>query len=364
MTTTDRAAVPSRLLTWHPGWLGVVLGTGGAAVASLSDPVGSTDLDTWIGTVLTAIAVVLLPVLAIPYLLRVRRHRHAVAADLAHPGVGALFGTLPASLLIVGLALAMLAVQGHLPAAATAWAALVLLLAGVAGALLVGVEFFSRVVAAEQTPPAAMSGAWFIPIVVLVLVPSVVARLALLQPSWATTGAVLAAGAAWGAGVMLFLVLAPILAWRLVTAPAPPVHMAATWWIWLAPAGAGGLGAIALSRLTARVVAGPVADVLPVAGLLLASVLWGFGTWWAIFAGRVLSRATRDNRGLPFHVGTWGFVFPTAAMAALTVELGRSWDVPLVSVIGSVWWVASVLVWVRVAVQTWSGVRRGTIFSR
>lgn len=364
MTTTDRVADPSRLLTWHPGWLGVVLGTGGAAVASLSDPVGSTDLDTWLGIAFTAIAVVLLPVLAVPYLLRARRHRHAVAADLTHPGVGALFGTLPASLLIVGLALAMLAVQGRLPATATAWTALALMLVGAVGALLVGVEFFSRIVRAEQTPPAAMSGAWFVPIVVLVLVPSVVVRLAVLEPSWATTGAVLGASAAWGAGFVLFLVLAPVLAWRLASASAPPPHMAATWWIWLAPAGAGGLGALALSRLTARVVGGPLADALPVAGLLLASVLWGFGTWWAIFAGRVLARLARDNRGLPFHVGTWGFVFPTAAMSALTVELGRSWDVPLVSVIGTVWWVACVLVWVRVAIQTWSGVRRGTIFSR
>lgn len=364
MSTTDAAAPPSRLLTWHPGWLGVVLGTGGAAVASLSDPVGATDLDTWLGMTFTAVAVVLLPLLAIPYLLRVRRHRHAVAADLTHPGVGALFGTLPASLLIVGLALSMLGVQGHLPAAATAWVSLVLVLSGVAGALLVGVEFFSRIVRAEQTPPAAMSGAWFIPIVVLVLVPSVVVRLALLEPSWSTTGAVLAATAAWGAGFLLFLVLAPVLAWRLATAPAPPAHMAATWWIWLAPAGAGGLGAIALARLTARVVGGPLADALPVAGLLLATVLWGFGTWWAMFAGRVLHRMARESDGLPFHVGTWGFVFPTAAMTALTVELGRSWDVPLVSVVGSVWWVACVLVWVRVAIQTWTGVRRGTIFSR
>lgn len=364
MSTTGVAPAPSRLQTWHPGWLGVVLGTGGAAVASLSDPVGSLDVDTWIGVGLTVVAVALLPVLLVPYVLRARRHRHAVAADISHPGTGALFGTLPAALLIVGLALAMLGVQGRLPAAATAWVALVLVLLGVLGALVVGVEFFGRVVRAEQTPPAAMSGAWFIPIVVLVLVPSVVARLAVLEPSWATTGAVLGATAAWGAGFVLFLVLAPVLAWRLVSAPAPPPAMAATWWIWLAPAGAGGLGVLALARLAARVVGGPAAEMLPTAGLLAAAVLWGFGTWWALFAGRVLRDLAREPGGLPFHVGSWGFVFPTAAMAALTVELGRSWDVPAVSVVGTVWWVACVLVWVRVAVQTWSGVRRGTIYSR
>jgi tellurite resistance protein TehA-like permease len=135
--------------TWHPGWLGVVLGTSGVAMASLMDPVGSTTADQVLGALLAAAATVLLVALAVPYVLRLRRHRNALLADLSHPGLGAMFGTVPAAMLIVGVTLAHLGVVGWLPPG-VAWISALLTILGVAGALLVGVEFFSRVVAAEQ----------------------------------------------------------------------------------------------------------------------------------------------------------------------------------------------------------------------
>jgi C4-dicarboxylate transporter/malic acid transport protein len=352
-----------RILTWHPGWLGVVLGTGGVAVASLVDPLGVTTADGVIGAVLTTVAVLLLVVLGVPYLLRARRHRHALLADLTHPGLGATFGTLPASLLIVSVALAQLGVLGWLPRQ-VAWLVAALLVAGVVGALAVGVEFFSRVARAPEVPAQAMTGSWFIPIVVLVLAPSATARLTLLEPTWATTTTVALSAALWGAGVVLFVLLAPILGWRLITVAPPAAAHAASWWIWLAPAGAGGLGVLALARLAARVLGGPATVALPSVALLAAVALWGFGTWWALFAGRVVRGTSRGAGGLPFTIGSWGFVFPTAAMAALTVELGRSWDSAPITVAGAAWWVAALAIWARLAWQTVAGVRDGSIFLR
>ena len=349
--------------TWHPGWLGIVLGTSGVALASLVDPVGSTTADQVLGAVLAAAATVLLVVLAVPYVQRMRRHRHAVLADLSHPGIGAMFGTVPAATLIVGVTLAQLGVVGWLPAG-VAWIAALLTVLGVAGALVVGVEFFSRVVAAEQVPVGALNGAWFIPLVVLVLVPSAVARILLLQPSWATSTAVAASAASWGAGMLLFLLLAPVLAWRLLTGPPPVPAQAAGWWIWLAPAGAGGLGAIALSRMAGVVAPGGSAPALTTAGLLAATALWGFGVWWALLAGRVLRTVATTHGGLGFHLGSWGFVFPTAALAALTIELGRSWSSPVLSVVGALLWVAALAVWGRLAFQTVKGLRDRTLLER
>lgn len=342
--------------TWHPGWLGVVLGTSGVALASLVDPVGPTTADQVLGALLAAAATLLLIALAVPYVLRLRRHRHALLADLSHPGLGAMFGTVPAAMLIVGVTLAQLGVVGWLPAD-VAWISALLTILGVAGALVIGVEFFSRVVAAEQVPVGAMSGAWFIPLVVLVLVSSAVARILLLQPSWATSTAVAASAASWGAGMLLFLILAPVLAWRLLTGPPPVPAQAAGWWIWLAPAGAGGLGAIALSRMAGLVAPAGSAPAVATTGLLSATVLWGFGAWWALLAGRVLRRVSTTNGGLGFHPGSWGFVFPTAAMAALTVELGRSWSSSFLSVTGAVFWLVSLAIWARLAFQTVAAVR-------
>jgi len=163
---------------------------------------------------------------------------------------------------------------------------------------------------------------------------------------------------------MLFLLLAPVIAWRLITSPTPPAQQAATWWVWLAPAGAGGLGVLAASRLAAANIGGAASDVLPAVGLLGATAIWGFGAWWSVFAGRVLVTTSRQGGGLPFHLGSWGFAFPTAAMTALTVELGRSWSAPVVSVLGAVGFVATLLVWVVLATQTVAATRAGRVFAR
>ena len=353
---------PSRIATWHPGWMGVVLGTGGAAVASLVDPMPGTTLDDVVGAVLTALATLGL-LLLIPYAVRLRRYRDAAVTDLANPGLGAMYGTAPAALLIVGVALAQLGGLGRLPRG-VAWVSITLVGLGVLLALMVGIAFFARVVAHEQLPVPAMSGAWFIPIVVLVLVPSGIARSVALQPAWGTSTALALAAAAWGAGIVLFLLLGPVIAWRLITSPPPPAHMAPSWWIWLAPAGAGGLGAIALARLSVRVLGDPVAGIAPTLGLVGASALWGFAVWWGLFAGTVVRRTSRANGGLPFHLGSWGFAFPTAAVAALTVELGHGWDSPLLSVLGALAWAATLTVWARLAWQTSRGAASGAVFAR
>lgn len=361
---TDAAAATSaartdRLRGWHPGWTGVALGTAGTALASLLDPLPGTSVDTAVGVALTVVAVALLGLL-VPLAMRARRHRDAASADLANPGLGALYGTAPAALLVVAVALAQLGVLDLLPAG-VAWVALAVLLVGVVATMLVALAFFGSVVEHEQLPVAAITGAWFVPIVALVLVPSVVARLALLQPEWASSTLVAAAVATWGAGFLLFLLLAPVVAWRLLTAPAPPPQAAASWWIWLAPAGAGGLGLLASSRLSAAALATPEIATM---GLVAATGLWGFAVWWALFAGYHLRSVSRRNGGLPFHLGSWGFAFPTAAVTALTLELGRAWDSPLLAVVGGIGWAATVIIWLVLAVQTGRGVRDGSVFHR
>jgi tellurite resistance protein TehA-like permease len=357
-------APTSTVAGWHPGWTGVALGTAGVAAAGLADPLPDASIDTWIGAASALVATVVTVVLGTALAVRVVRHRDRAALDLANPGLGAQYGTGPAALLVLAIAWAQVALLGWLPSW-TAWAIAVVLLAGVLSAVYVGVAFFHRVVARDEVPLAAISGAWFIPIVVLVLVPSVVVRLMLLRPDWGTTTVLAGAAAAWGAGVMLFLVLAPIIGWRLLTGPAPAAHQAPSWWIWLAPAGAGGLGAIALSRAAALVIRNDsVTAVLPLLGLLAGTALWGFGLWWSVLAGRAVLASRASAGGLPFHLGTWGFVFPSAAMTLLTVELGRSWSSSAITVLGAAMWVALVVLWVGVSWLTVRGLRDRTVLAR
>lgn len=359
------ASAPSSVLSsWHPGWTGVALGTAGVAAVGLADPIAGSQVDTVLGAVLALVATAVLVVLAVMLVARLLRHREHAARDLGNPGIGAQYGTGPAAVLVVALTWTQLALQGRLGAWSSTGAA-VLLVVGVALALVVGLRFFHGVVSRDEVPVAAITGAWFVPIVVLVLVPSVVTRLVLLQPAWASTTVLALAAAAWGAGLMLFVLLAPIVGWRLLTGPAPAAHAAPSWWIWLAPAGAGGVGAIALSRLAAVVVREPgVSAVLPVLGLLLGTAMWGFGLWWAALAARAVLSARAAAGGLPFHIGTWGFVFPSAAMTLLTVELGRSWDSSALAALGTALAAAVLLLWVAVSWLTLRGLRDRSILER
>jgi C4-dicarboxylate transporter/malic acid transport protein len=364
VTSAPTTAAGSALSTWHPGWTGVALGTAGVAAVGLADPVAGSQADTWLGAVVALVATLLLLVLGAVLVARLLRHREHAARDLGNPGIGAQYGTFPAAVLVVALTWTQLALQGRLGGWSATGAA-VLLVVGVVLALVVGLGFFHGVVSRDEIPVAAVTGAWFVPIVVLVLVPSIVTRLVLLQPGWASTTVLALTAAAWGAGLMLFLLLAPIVGWRLLTGPAQAAHAAPSWWIWLAPAGAGGVGAIALSRLAAGVVREPaVVSVLPVLGLLLGTAMWGFGLWWAALAARSVLTARAAAGGLPFHVGSWGFVFPSAAMTLLTIELGRSWDSGAMSVLGAVLAAAVLLLWVVVSWLTVRGLRDRSILER
>jgi len=212
--------------------------------------------------------------------------------------------------------------------------------------------------------PEVISGAWFIPSVVLVLVPSVAARLGLLTSSWHSAGVAVLATAAWGAGMVLFFVMAPVIAWRLITSNAPPAQQAGSLWIWLAPAGAGGLGLLAITRLAATLSSDPAARAIPLLGQIGATALWGFGLWWTLFAARLIATARRRGGGLPFHLGSWSFAFPTAAFTALTVELGRSWNVDVLKWLGAAGFIVTLLVWAWLAIETVRAMLTGTIYSR
>lgn len=347
----------TRIQTFHPAWGAATMTLGGFALLSLLDPWPGSTVDDIIGVVLLGLALLAAITTSVVFIVRMFAHREHFTADLANPAMGAMIAAWPASLLIVALAVLQVGVAGVIPAPVSLWVAGVLGVPGLVATLIVGFAFYARVIGSSDVPVQAISGNWFVPVVPLVLVPSMLVRAEKLGVH-GDVGLAFAAIVAWGIGFGLFLLLAPIIGGRLITAAAPAAHAVPTWWVWLAPIGAGGLGVISITRMDG--VAGSWPDATH-AATLVSTMLWGFGVWWLTFASIVVFRQRRELR---FGVTFWGFGFPTAAWIALTVELGRQWQSPWLSLVAMAAWIAALVGLLALIGYTLAHVRSGRAFSR
>jgi tellurite resistance protein TehA-like permease len=348
----------TRIRTFHPAWGAVTMTLGGFALLSLLDPWPGSTVDDTIGAVVLGLTLLVAIATSVVFIVRVIAHREHFASDLANPAMGAMTAAWPASLLIAALAVLQAGIVGLMPAPVSLWVAGVLGVPGLVGTLIAGVAFYTRVIGSSDVPVQAISGNWFVPVVPLVLVPSIAVRCEALGAPADGASLAFAATVAWGIGFGLFLLLAAIIGGRLITAVPPAPHAAPTWWLWLAPIGAGGLGAISISRMNAVAATWP--DVTH-AATLFSTLLWGFGVWWLVFASIVVFRQRRE---LQFGITFWGFGFPSAALIALTVELAKQWQSTLLSLGATATWLAALVGLVALTGYTLAHVRGGRIFSR
>ncbi len=344
----------SRIATLHPAWGALAMSVAGAATVSLLDPLPASGIDETIGVGLLVASLMTAVVITVLFSIKLFAHTQSFVADLRHPGMGSQTAAWPASLLITALALSQAASSGVVSAELALWPAMVFGGLGLVGTALVGFVFFSRVIGQSDIPPAAISASWFVPVVPLVLVPSISVRLQGLDTPIPDAGLTWLGVASWGIGFGLFMLLAVIIGGRLLLAEPLPVHALPSWWAWLAPLGAGGLGMVAGATLL-----GDTATISVAEWLILA--IWGFSAWWAVFALVVIIQARKEAR---FHLGYWAFGFPTAAFTALTLEVSRRHDFVVLAGVGAVLWASLGVLLVWLAIKTIGGVRSGAVFTR
>ena len=218
---------------FHPGWFGAVMGTSIVGVAAYLNPVGSHDLlhaahIVGVSFVLLAWAAAVL--IAGPYLTRIVRHPDAALADLRHPVLGALYGTLAGA--IVVLAVATATVGGSLlPSLAVVVIVAVLAAVGGLVAFATGVLFTYVLFSSEGMAADAANGGWFIPPVVSIIIPLTLIPLLPHVGDSAGRLLLLAGYAGLGVGLLLFLLVAAVLFDRLVFHPLPPAALAPSLWI-------------------------------------------------------------------------------------------------------------------------------------
>ena len=336
--------------------IGVVASMNPGAVQSLKSVMDAVAVAMMLLAYCLAIA------LGIPYVVRWLRHRETAAADSRHPIVGAMYGTFPGGLLVLAAATASV---GPLILPQNVVIALIVILAipGVLAALAISVAFTYHTFTSSDVSVEHVNGGWFIPPVVFILMPMVLA--ALLPRAEGETARLLLAGsyAAWGIGFFLFLLVASLFYDRMVLHALPLAPLAPSLWIGLGPLGVGGLALLRLAQGPALAVWGEMGAGVQAFSSIVALAMWGFGLWWMIVAALLLWRYTQRG-GIPFGLSWWALIFPLGAYSLSTLSLARLWKLQSLEGLGALFALALVLLWLLVAWRTLAGLRSGEVWKR
>ena len=313
------------------------------------------------GVLMVALSALLAVGLGIPYVVRWLRYADAARTDLSNPVMGALYATFPAGLLVLAVGIATVG-PSVLSADATFALVAVLAVVGIVLAFVMSVVFAAQLFTSHGVEPQAANGGWFIPPVVMIIVPLVLAPLA-PRVAAADLGLLLAVGyGAWGMGILLFVLVASLLYDRLVFHPLPAAPLAPSLWIGLGPIGVGSLAVLRLAQVGAPVW-GDAAPAVAAVSQIGATALWGFGAWW-LAAAAVLLGAYLRRGWIPYGLGWWAFTFPIGAYTASTLALARAWHTGALEALAVILFVCLVAFWVLVAARTLGAVRSGAAWRR
>jgi tellurite resistance protein TehA-like permease len=314
----------------NPGYFALVMATG-----IVSDAMRLEGLDGLSG-VLLAIGIVAYVLLAAGYGWRLAGYRREFLADAADPRRAFAFFTFVAASDVLA---ARLGADGHTVAAA------VLLAAGGAGWLLLSYTVPLLLAGRPSLAPAlaGANGTWFIWVVGTQSI--AVAATSLSSP---VPGALAAlAICCWGVGVVLYLVIAVMVATALMAYPVRPAELTPPYWVFMGATAISVLAGALILRLPPAPLGAAVHGV--VTGLSV--VLWAFGTWLiplllVLGAWRHLLR----HVSLAYEPGMWSIVFPVGMYGVASRVLGAVLHVSWLVTLGRYEGWLGLAVWAVVAV--------------
>ena len=177
------------LRSFAPSWGASVMGTSALAVALLAVGEGTS----FAGATQVAARVILVIALLMGVLVlgatsaRWLRFRTEALSDLRHPVKGGMTATAAGALLTLAVAIGRVG-PGFLPESIILPAVTVLAVVGALLALLIGWEFLAEMFTSQDAALVQMSGAWFVPPVVTIIVPlallPVIPAIPASPPTW------------------------------------------------------------------------------------------------------------------------------------------------------------------------------------
>lgn len=179
-------------------------------------------------------------------------------------------------------------------------------------------------------------------------------------------GTLIASYVMWGIATPLAMTVLVMYYQRLAIHKLPPREIIVSSFLPLGPLGMGGYTIMYLGKVSRDVfpkveffhnlaVAG---DIVYIMGVFIALIMWGFGFTWLVFALATLY----NSRPFPFNMGWWGFTFPLGVYSISTITFGIEMPSLFFRVLGTIFAVSVVLLWIVVAAGTARGAWRGNLF--
>ena len=274
---------------------GSILGTGGLILAS-------KQFIPSIVFPLTLILFVAFSIFTGMLIAKVIRYPAVVRSELRHPLPGNFYALHPISAVIISI-LCMHIFPPGIDIGMLVYGGVFI----IALSVYLPYHFFSNM----NVSFSQLHGGWFITPVATILVTDAV----LLYPiSGIST---LLSLVFFGIGSMLFLLIIVVLFFRLLSHDLPPVELAPTNYIMLAPIGILIVDLFQIGASIGQFFGSDLTTLATIAGISL----WGFGLWAAFVNLLMMGKYIRN--GLKFHMGWWSYVFPTAAFTLATINLSE-----------------------------------------
>jgi C4-dicarboxylate transporter/malic acid transport protein len=232
----------------------------------------------------------------------------------------------------------------------------------------------------HESELSSMTAVWLLPIVATIVAAASGGVVAEVLPNpqhqvWTiVTSYVL-----WGTGFPLAMVVLTMYFHRLTIYRLPPREVIVSVFLPLGPLGQGSFALMQLGKVARDVFArteslGPDSGkVIYSFSIVIALVIWGYGLIWLFFAIASITRSkfpfsksTTDRKESKLtdlaDMGWWGFTFPLGVYAASTCTLAKEIPSKFFKILGTIFSVAVILLWLIVALGTARGAISGKLF--
>lgn len=220
--------------------------------------------------------------------------------------------------------------------------------------------------ASNQRSLDTITAAQLLPIAATIVAAATGSRVAgvLPDPQY-TLGTLIACYVMWGMSVPMALSVLVMYYQRLALHKMPPREVIVSAFLPLGPLGYGGFTVLELGRVAKDIF--PLTDTLndPIAGSIaytlgffVALIMWGYGLVFFAFA----IASIHKSRPFPFNMGWWGFTFPLGVFSNSTILIGQCLPSLFFRVLGTIFGVAVIILWIVIALGTAKGAWTGELF--